>query len=52
MDQIKQDAVYAQAKRVLDELGDLTFQRHVIRELDEEEIRAWFLVCHRKGQPT
>jgi hypothetical protein len=47
------DSVYAQAKRILDELDcDPGFQRHLIRELSEDEIRAWFMLVHRKGEPT
>jgi len=47
------DTVYAQAKQALDELDcDPGFQRHTIKELDEAEIRAWFLLAHRKGEPT
>lgn len=47
----KPDSVYAQAKRILDEL-DPRGQTHVIKSLNEDEIRAWFLLTYKKGQST
>jgi|HubBroStandDraft_5_1064220.scaffolds.fasta_scaffold4453131_2 hypothetical protein len=46
------DEVCKEAKRVLDELADPTFKKHVITELTEDEIRSWFLLTYKKGQLT
>ena len=48
------DAVYKEAKRALDELADPSFQRHIIAELTEDEVRSWFDMTKkwRGGQST
>ena len=48
------DAVYKEAKRALDEMADPSFQRHIIAELTEDEIRSWFDMTKkwRRGQST
>jgi uncharacterized protein (DUF736 family) len=48
----KIDEVCREAKRALDELADPSFQRHIITELNEDEIRSWFDLTWRRGQPT
>jgi len=49
----KPDSIYVQAKQALDELDcDPGFQRHAIKELSEDEICSWFLITHKRGQPT
>ena len=48
------DAVYKEAKRALDELADPSFQRHIIAELNEDEICSWFELTKkwRRGRST
>ena len=50
----KIDEVCREAKRALDELADPSFQRHIITELTEDEVRSWFDVTKkwRRGQST
>ena len=50
----KIDEVCREAKRALDEMADPSFQRHIITELNEDEIRSWFDLTKkwRRGQST
>ena len=50
----KIDEVCREAKRALDEMADPSFQRHIIAELTEDEVRSWFDITKkwRRGQST